>query len=619
MCEKGSLIRKLLLPVLLFAALMLAGTALAEGEIGCVDFVLYEDGTVLSESYSFNESNGYVLKDFMALNPWSFKLNPESGNCDMSRSEIVNAWEAGMREWNSHLERPMFSMDNALTTQKGRHVGDGNIISFDELEKDVLARTSTWLYKDAEHELPAGYPARYSAVEVDIVFNSKSSVHWTDVSKGGVGHDLQSLITHELGHTLGLGDVYDERYDYVTMYGFGTKDEISARSIEKPDLIGLSKFYNVPGYGGPGTLPPLPTPTPTAQPTDTPVYRARSVCGLNMRSAPDMSGNVVKVLLGGTELLVTERGEVWSKVICEGMEGYVMTQFLAFEGSATPVPTPAASATPQPTDVHTTPTPQVTSTPAPTATASATPAVTATPKPQDIYAVVTATRLNMRSAPDTGANNVIRQISNGQRIRVIRYADEWSEVEYLGKRGFVASQYIRLESGDAKPTYTPTAKPTTVPSIAEDAVVNVSRLLNMRSTPSTSGTLIAQIPAGTIVKVIDYGSEWSRIIYGNKKGYVASRYIDMLESGDAVPTVKPTSAPKPDSTPKPETPVQGAEKTVALGGAGRLNVRSGAGYEYPSVGMLKNGEVVRVISESNGWSRIEKSGLDGYALSQYLK
>lgn len=65
-------------------------------------------------------------------------------------------------------------------------------------------------------------------------------------------------------------------------------------------------------------------------------------------------------------------------------------------------------------------------------------------------------------------------------------------------------------------------------------------------------------------------------------------------------------------------PIQRAsvKKTVT---ADVLNVRSGPGTTYSSIGKLYMGNVVEVISESGGWAKINYSGKIGYVSTDYLK
>jgi hypothetical protein len=50
-----------------------------------------------------------------------------------------------------------------------------------------------------------------------------------------------------------------------------------------------------------------------------------------------------------------------------------------------------------------------------------------------------------------------------------------------------------------------------------------------------------------------------------------------------------------------------------------LNVRSGAGMEYPVSFTLQKGDEVEVLSRNGSWYRIKYSGRIGYAHSKYLK
>jgi uncharacterized protein YgiM (DUF1202 family) len=50
----------------------------------------------------------------------------------------------------------------------------------------------------------------------------------------------------------------------------------------------------------------------------------------------------------------------------------------------------------------------------------------------------------------------------------------------------------------------------------------------------------------------------------------------------------------------------------------KLNVRSGAGAQYPVITVLEKGEKVELISKKGNWYKIKISSTSGYAHSQYL-
>ena len=61
-----------------------------------------------------------------------------------------------------------------------------------------------------------------------------------------------------------------------------------------------------------------------------------------------------------------------------------------------------------------------------------------------------------------------------------------------------------------------------------------------------------------------------------------------------------------------------ATATITTKYGGKVNVRSGPGSSYKSVGSLATGTRVTVLLSGNGWSRISGGGLTGYMASSYL-
>ena len=101
-------------------------------------------------------------------------------------------------------------------------------------------------------------------VEVDTALNSSSQFHWwqtadisdPDANAWPVGQassaydvDVQNIMTHEAGHWLVLGDLYEENPRFVTsdlyetMYGFASEFELQKRSLESGDEAGIQTIY----------------------------------------------------------------------------------------------------------------------------------------------------------------------------------------------------------------------------------------------------------------------------------------------------------------------------------------------------------------------------------------
>jgi hypothetical protein len=84
-------------------------------------------------------------------------------------------------------------------------------------------------------------------LDVDIEFNGAwfdfGTLSGMDSSSPLV--DLQSAMTHEIGHTLGFDDQFAELYRDSTMYGYDTPGEIGKRNLTEDDTEGLCTLYPI--------------------------------------------------------------------------------------------------------------------------------------------------------------------------------------------------------------------------------------------------------------------------------------------------------------------------------------------------------------------------------------
>lgn len=105
----------------------------------------------------------------------------------------------------------------------------------------------------------------------------------------------------------------------------------------------------------------------------------------------------------------------------------------------------------------------------------------------------------------------------------------------LGKWEFAARVKVLVEAGayndtpkpSPEPAPSPKPAPTPAPSYQTATVTAPSgRFVKMRQKPSTSCHLYDNVPIGATVRLLEYGTDWSKISYGMRTGwYMMSKFL----------------------------------------------------------------------------------------------
>ncbi len=90
--------------------------------------------------------------------------------------------------------------------------------------------------------------ATKTIMEFDMVLDTNFT--WGDADSNNDGiidnpsvMDLQNIVTHELGHGVGLNDLYQSGAYLETMYGYATEGQIIKRDLYIGDQTGITKLY----------------------------------------------------------------------------------------------------------------------------------------------------------------------------------------------------------------------------------------------------------------------------------------------------------------------------------------------------------------------------------------
>lgn len=132
----------------------------------------------------------------------------------------------------------------------GQYVGAKNVVGWKALDyPNAIAVAYIW-YLTLTKEI----------VEVDMALNSDPTLAWhqntvtgdpdeaawTAPTTDAYDVDVQNIVTHEAGHWLMLGDLYNKPANDQTMYGRSAEFELQKRSLESGDEAGIQEIYPNP-------------------------------------------------------------------------------------------------------------------------------------------------------------------------------------------------------------------------------------------------------------------------------------------------------------------------------------------------------------------------------------
>lgn len=141
------------------------------------------------------------------------------------------------------------------------------------------------------------------------------------------------------------------------------------------------------------------------------------------------------------------------------------------------------------------------------------------------------------------------------------------------------------------PSQTTTPFPPTSPPTAAPVEGTTATQLNVRTEPSTAGTVLGMIAPSTKVRIVgkDSGNNWFQILYPDGpdgKGWVTAQYVTGVDAG-AVPVIGGASPPLSGT----RVPGSGTGGVILE----QVNVRSGPGTDFDALGVLNPKDAVTII------------------------
>jgi hypothetical protein len=153
----------------------------------------------------------------------------------MTKINVLNAITSDTNVWDAATNQNLFSDSGAqLTTTLNWKYDHVNNMAFTPYAagSSAIAATGVW-YKT--QGIPTGQ--MYPIVESDMTFNSNDK--WSTTGEAGK-LNFQSVALHELGHTIGLGDLYNSADARQVMYGYYSGVKLT---LGNGDATGVWKLY----------------------------------------------------------------------------------------------------------------------------------------------------------------------------------------------------------------------------------------------------------------------------------------------------------------------------------------------------------------------------------------
>ena len=165
----------------------------------------------------------------LPLGSWTYLLNTASVPSTVGSGNLSTIAGNAFSEWENTVKNKVNFIAGTTTIDK-KGLDGKNIIAWGRTSGIALAVTYTWYNSKTK-----------LAVETDTIINKKYDWGWAGYCDNTY-YDAQNILTHELGHWIGLNDEYNSSYVDNTMYGYGSKGEIKKDTLTVGDIAGVDSL-----------------------------------------------------------------------------------------------------------------------------------------------------------------------------------------------------------------------------------------------------------------------------------------------------------------------------------------------------------------------------------------
>ena len=168
----------------------------------------------------------------------TYRLNTASVPSSVGGTNFGTLANSGFTAWQNAVPGAYSFTRGANTSATRSSLDFQNIVAWGRTQGTALGVTYIRYYT-----------ATGLVADVDTIMNKKFQWNWTDPSVNACSlysntYDAQDILTHEIGHWVGLEDEYDAAlYGNHTMYGYGAKGELKKNTLTTGDTLGAQAIY----------------------------------------------------------------------------------------------------------------------------------------------------------------------------------------------------------------------------------------------------------------------------------------------------------------------------------------------------------------------------------------
>ncbi len=163
---------------------------------------------------------------------WTYRLNTSSVPSSIGATNLPTIASRSYGVWTKAIGNLVTASKGQNTTVNYANFDGQSIITWGTAPAGALAVSYVWASDGV-------------VSEVDTIMNDSFPWYWSNSNSCAYQnvYDAENILTHELGHTMGLNDEYGTEFINNTMFGYGSMMETLKNTLTTGDIAAVKALY----------------------------------------------------------------------------------------------------------------------------------------------------------------------------------------------------------------------------------------------------------------------------------------------------------------------------------------------------------------------------------------